>query len=92
MVYIVLLFFYCPLVTSNRKAVRSVFATNNLFVINSDMSTVDYIATSTDKLYYTNYDRHTVTCCDLHGTTQWDFKDNRARGYDKPSLEDNICL
>jgi F0F1-type ATP synthase membrane subunit b/b' len=58
-------------------------------VINSDMSTVDYIATSTDKLYYTNYDRHTVTCCDLHGTTQWDFKDNRVLQYPRGITVDN---
>ena len=36
-------------------------------VINSDISYVNYVATSGDKLYYTNYDKHTVTCCDLHG-------------------------
>ena len=47
-------------------------------VINSDMYYVNYVATSGDKLYYTNYDTHTVTCCDLHGTTQWEFKDRRV--------------
>ena len=47
-------------------------------VINSDMYYVNYIATSGGKLYYTNYDTHTVTCCDLHGTTQWEFKDRRV--------------
>jgi WD40 repeat protein len=45
-------------------------------IINSDMSYVCYVATSGDKLYYTNYNTHTVTCCDLHGTTEWKFKDN----------------
>jgi hypothetical protein len=44
-------------------------------VINSEMSDYDYVATSRDKLYYTTYHKHTVTCCDLHGTTQWEFKD-----------------
>ena len=47
-------------------------------VTNSDMSYVNYVATFGDKLYYTNYDIHTVTCCDLHGTTQWKFKDRRV--------------
>jgi DNA-binding beta-propeller fold protein YncE len=47
-------------------------------IINSDMSYVDYVATSGDILYYTNVNTHAVTCCDLHGTTQWEFKDNRA--------------
>ena len=31
--------------------------------------------TSGDKLYYTNYSTHTVTCCDLHSTKQWKFND-----------------
>ena len=43
-------------------------------VINSDMTCVHYVATSGYKLYYTNCDAHFVTCCDLHGTTQWKFK------------------
>jgi hypothetical protein len=44
-------------------------------IISSDMSCAVYVATSGDKLYYTNGFAHTVTCCDLHGTTQWQFKD-----------------
>ena len=47
-------------------------------VINSDMSGFDYVATYRDKLYYTTFYKHTVTCCDLHGTTQWQFKDERV--------------
>ena len=47
-------------------------------IINSNVSGVNYVATSSDKLYYTNSDTHAVTCCDLHGTTQWEFKDNRV--------------
>ena len=43
-------------------------------IINRDMKLVYYVATSEDKLYYTNFEKHTVTCCDLHGTTQWEFK------------------
>jgi DNA-binding beta-propeller fold protein YncE len=35
------------------------------------------VATSEDKLYFTNYETHTVTCCDLHGTTQWEFNSER---------------
>ena len=44
-------------------------------LISSDMSGVYYVATSGDKLCYTNMIRNTVTCCDLHGTTEWEFKD-----------------
>jgi DNA-binding beta-propeller fold protein YncE len=47
-------------------------------IISSIMSNVCYVATSGDKLYYTNTNTNTVTCCDLHGTTQWEFKDNRV--------------
>ena len=44
-------------------------------IINSDMIYVYYVATSEDKLYYTTWETHTVACCDLHGKTQWVFKD-----------------
>ena len=47
-------------------------------IINSNMTGVHYVTTSGDKLYYTNFNTHTVTCCDLHGTTQWEFKDERV--------------
>jgi hypothetical protein len=43
-----------------------------------DMSGVYYVATSGDKLYYTNSNTYFVTCCDLHGTTQWEFKNDRV--------------
>jgi len=42
------------------------------------MSVIDCIATSGDKLYYTNSKTNTMTCCDLHGTTQWEFKVERV--------------
>jgi DNA-binding beta-propeller fold protein YncE len=42
------------------------------------MKGVDYVATFGDKLYYTSWNTHTVTCCDLHGTTQWEFNDERV--------------
>ena len=47
-------------------------------IISSNRSRFDYVATSGDKLYYTNVHTYTVTCCDLHGTTQWEFKDERV--------------
>jgi DNA-binding beta-propeller fold protein YncE len=49
--------------------------------ISSITSNVRYIATSGNKLYYTRYYTHIVTCCDLHGTTQWEFKDERVLKY-----------
>jgi DNA-binding beta-propeller fold protein YncE len=50
-------------------------------IISSDKHNVKYIATSGNKLYYTVCLTHTVICCDLHGTTQWEFKDERALKY-----------
>jgi sugar lactone lactonase YvrE len=47
-------------------------------IISSDMSYVYYVATSGEKLYYTNNNTNTVICCDLHGTTQWEFNDERV--------------
>ena len=45
-------------------------------IIQSIMTFVFYVAKSGDKLYYSNVNTHTVACCDLHGTTQWEFKYN----------------
>ena len=42
-------------------------------IINSNMSGVWFVATSEDNLYYTYANTHIVTCCDLHGTTQWEY-------------------
>jgi hypothetical protein len=50
-------------------------------IINSNKTELYYVATSGDKLYYTNYYTHTVTCCDIHGTTQWEFRDERVLQY-----------
>jgi DNA-binding beta-propeller fold protein YncE len=46
-------------------------------ITNNNMLGVLYVATSGDKLFYTNTNTHTVTCCDLHGATQWTFKAER---------------
>jgi DNA-binding beta-propeller fold protein YncE len=47
-------------------------------IINREMSYVNCVATFGNKLYYTNWKTHTVTCCDLQGITQWEFKDERV--------------
>ena len=47
-------------------------------IIKNEMSGAYHVATSGDKLYYTNCYTHTVTCCELHGTTQWEFKNKRV--------------
>jgi DNA-binding beta-propeller fold protein YncE len=48
------------------------------YTFSSNKYNVTYVATSGKKLYYTGYYTHAVTCCDLHGTTQWEFKDERV--------------
>jgi DNA-binding beta-propeller fold protein YncE len=58
-------------------------------IINRDMSFVIYLATFGDKLYYTNWKTHTVTCCNLQGTTQWEFKDERVLRYPRGITVDN---
>ena len=58
-------------------------------IINSGMSNISYVATSGDKLYYTDCRTHTVTCCDLHGTTQWEFNDKRVIPYPHGITVDN---
>ena len=47
-------------------------------IITSNTPHVYYVAISGDKLYYTNCITDTVTCCDLHGTTQWEFNDEHV--------------
>jgi DNA-binding beta-propeller fold protein YncE len=59
------------------------------YFINGDMSFVIYIATFGDKLYYTSWNAQTVTCCDLQGTTQWEFKDERVLRYPLGITVDN---
>jgi hypothetical protein len=59
-------------------------------IINSDMSGVFYVAISGEKLYYTDYYPDTVTCCDLHGKTQWEFNDEHGlRGSRGISVDNN---
>ena len=58
-------------------------------IFSSSMSSLDYVATSGDKLYYTSFNTGAVTCCDFHGTTQWEFKDNRVLQYPTGISVDN---
>jgi DNA-binding beta-propeller fold protein YncE len=53
------------------------------------MSGVVYVATSGDKLYCTTFNTDAVTCCDVHGTTQWEFNDNRVLQYPTGIAVDN---
>ena len=58
-------------------------------IFSSSMSNLDYVATSGDNLYYTSFNTGAVTCCDLHGTTQWEFKDTSVLQYPSGISVDN---
>jgi hypothetical protein len=68
--------YYC----TENKGITMISLTNKSVsdIISSNKSNVIYVATSGNKLYYTGSYTNTVTCCDLHGTTQWEFKDERV--------------
>ncbi|CAC5413294.1 unnamed protein product [Mytilus coruscus] len=44
-------------------------------VNNNKLSNLAYVTTFGDKLFYTNCDNHSVTCCDYHGNILWTFCD-----------------
>ncbi|CAG2246604.1 unnamed protein product [Mytilus edulis] len=44
-------------------------------VINNKLSTLAYVTTFGDKLFYTNYTDDSVTCCNYHGNILWKFCD-----------------
>ncbi|CAC5388331.1 unnamed protein product [Mytilus coruscus] len=46
------------------------FITN---VTNNKLSTFAYVTTFGEKLFYTNSENHSVTCCDYHGNILWTF-------------------
>jgi len=47
-------------------------------IIINNKSNLYHVSTSGDKLYYTDWNTDTVTCCDLHGTIQWECNDERV--------------
>jgi hypothetical protein len=63
--------YYC----TENKGITMISLTNKSVsdIISSNKSDVIYVATSGNKLYYTGSYTHTVTCCDLHGTNQWEL-------------------
>ncbi|XP_052081878.1 uncharacterized protein LOC127719678 [Mytilus californianus] len=53
------------------------------------MSWSNYIVFSDNKLYYTNREDHTVTCCDMGGNIIWTFKDENVVRYPRGIAVDN---
>ncbi|CAG2258105.1 unnamed protein product [Mytilus edulis] len=46
-----------------------------LNTIDIDVSGVYFITTTSDRIYYTNYNSNTVHCCSMTGQEIWEFKD-----------------
>ncbi|CAG2212586.1 unnamed protein product [Mytilus edulis] len=42
-------------------------------ITNANLSACAYVTTFGDKLFYTNRDNNSVTCCDYHGNKLWTF-------------------
>ncbi|XP_071144749.1 E3 ubiquitin-protein ligase TRIM71-like [Mytilus edulis] len=62
------------------KGVQNVNIQNwkNTSIVPCDLGVWSYIATSENKLYYTNNKNHSVTCCDMEGNIIWTFKDENV--------------
>ena len=70
--------YYCTTESGLKMLNLSDQSISDIIQSNTRMSSVFYVATFGEKLYYTDYRKHTVTCCDLNGTTQWEFNDKRV--------------
>lgn len=42
---------------------------------NTLLSYLSYVATHADKIFFTNIDKNSVTCCSYTGTLMWEFRD-----------------
>lgn len=62
------------------KAIRAMDLTDESTrdITTENMNTTINIAVSGDKLYYSSYHYHAVVCCDMQGTTQWTFKNEKV--------------
>ncbi|XP_071145306.1 protein lin-41-like [Mytilus edulis] len=47
-------------------------------IVSCKLGSWSYIVSSDNKLYYTNRDDNTVTCCDMGGNIIWTFKDENV--------------
>ncbi|VDI66260.1 Hypothetical predicted protein [Mytilus galloprovincialis] len=52
---------------------------SSTLVNDNTLSAWSYIATSKDRIFYTNNSKHTVTCCSLTGEKNWENKDQCIR-------------
>ncbi|CAC5389314.1 unnamed protein product [Mytilus coruscus] len=69
---------YCDCGRGIQKVNMSDYCSSTL-VKDNTLSQWSYIATSKDKIVYTNNSHHTVTCCSLAGEKMWEYKDQSVR-------------
>lgn len=50
-------------------------------LVSLNMPYFSYVAVHDDKLYYTNKEKHSVECHDIHGNLEWQFKDKQKLLY-----------
>ncbi|XP_052101512.1 uncharacterized protein LOC127735387 [Mytilus californianus] len=65
-----------------RRGIQKVNMSDNCsstLVKDNTLSSWSYVATSKDKIVYTNSSQHTVTCCSLAGEKMWEYKDQSVR-------------
>lgn len=74
------------------KGVQNVNIQNwkNTSIVPCDLGAWSYIATSENKLYYTNNKNHSVTCCDMEGNIKWTFKDENVLQDPRGIAVDNV--
>ena len=47
-------------------------------VVNCFLAAWPHVTTNSNNIYYTNYTKHTVTCCDMKGEEQWALYDENV--------------
>lgn len=52
---------------------------NKLGVLPLNVSNVWYVTVSDDKIIYSEWNTHTIHCCDLEGKSLWKYKDDNLR-------------
>lgn len=56
----------------------NVSAKSTTTIVKCNLPDWSFVAAYNDKLYYTNYYTHTVTCSDMNGNTLWTFADENV--------------
>ena len=77
-------------VVYNEGIVMKDLTGKTLNTIKCDVRYVDYVITTKDRIYYTNYNRNTVYCCKMTGDIIWVFTDASVHGPSGLSVDNNL--